>query len=299
MTMIVRSTLFALHVLPCSLSAQPILTHPGPASAVLGSTVHLATTPGSFTFTPGPGQIWNALSVQLSLVGTASFGPAAGPYAADHPTADRMLRLIAPQLGTDEHTFLRTTDEAISIVATRVPSAPRNYADPEDLVQFPMHLGDLFTDTYQYDGPDQVTWTYSGYGTLISTAGIHGDLALMTSNDGQFIVWRTEPLSPLVLSEGNGFLLLDPDDGMSVPFSDGESPSFTFRHDPDHNHLQITAGGTGGQWTLVDALGRVVSTGRSAPQTSTYISLVHLPAGMFVATMTHSRGTTSFRFLHP
>ncbi len=277
--------------------AQPLLQHPGAPTSTVQTNALLAADPGAFAFTTGTAQTWNALSVTLTLSGTATFGPAGGPEAAGYPEADRMLKLTSPLLPTPEHTFLHTSSTALSTVATNVPASPRVYTDTKDVLRFPMEFQDQFTDTYEVNTPEEVTWTYSGYGTLITSAGIYSDLALVTSDDDQFIVWHTDPLYPLVMSQGDGFVLFDLTDVVSVTEVENKLGHQPFSHDRAGDILHIDAKNTTGQWQVTDPSGRIVANGQVTPSSNLGIPLGHLSAGLYVATFNSTSGTASMKFV--
>lgn len=276
-------------------TSQPILQYPGTPTETLQFNAFLAADPGEFSFTPGASQTWNALSVTLTPSGSATLGPATGPEAANYPNADRMLQVTSSLLPVTDHTFLSTSASALSLVATNVPRSPRVYTDPRDLIRFPLEFQDQFTDTYQVNDPEETTMTYSGYGTLITSTGIYGNVALLSDDDGKFMIWNTAPLYPLVMSEGNGFLLFDRTDEVGMPENTlGHQP---FNHDRAGDILRIVTTNTAGQWRITDASGRIVSNGQVAHSSNTGISLGHLPAGLYVASLNSTSGSASMKFV--
>lgn len=282
-------------LLHATLLAQPTIQHPGAPVGTSTFDVHVATDPGAFTLIPGAAQTWNALGVQLVLAGTATLGPATGPHAATYPEADRLLHTTAPLLGVDDHTFLRTTATALSIVAAHVPADPDVYTDHQDLLRFPLAYQDAFTDTYQYAQPNQVTWTYSGYGTLITSVGIYSNLALLTADDGEFILWHTQPLFPLVVSEGNGFLLLDPASNVGVASHPASDPGLF--PNPTAGPMHVVNAHGAGHWRVVDLLGRTALPGGTITTDAFDVPTERLAPGGYVLEMHYAHGPVRKAFV--
>lgn len=107
--------------------------------------------------------------------------------------------------------YLNISASGIEVVADDVPSETNNYTDPKRVLQFPMSLGQSFTDAYvDMDGPSSVTWSYTGHGTAITPMGTYPDLAKVVSTEDDILLWNTTPLYPLVIDNGSTVLVFAP-----------------------------------------------------------------------------------------
>lgn len=242
----------------------------------------------------GAAQVWDLSSITLSPAGTLDFVAAsATPYAASYPAANWAWAQEIIGTGTNI-VYLDISATGIEIVANNVPGATNAYSDPARIVQFPMAYGSSFVDSYLGTSSNGTpTWTYGGYGTLISPLGTFNDVAKTSSTEGEMLLWNTSPLYPLaILNDGTVlFYSLDPDASVGGEAS-GTQP--LVYPNPVGNTLWVEVG-SGTPWRILDLQGRVLDQGRTGAATAT-LDVQRLAAGGYLLELIGTQGTRTARF---
>lgn len=198
---IITPTLALLLVVPCT-HAQVTLEYTDVAQSGVQTNIYQLT--GGAPSTPpsdGVDQTWDLTGATWQPIGTMHFRQAAGtPYAITYPDANWAWEQDITGVGM-EYLYLQIDNSGMYVLADRVPTSPVVYTNSKKVLQFPMAFGNTFSDDYANNGgPDNVTWSYTGHGTLLTTIGNHPDLAKVWSNEGDVLFWNKSPLHPLVIA---------------------------------------------------------------------------------------------------
>jgi hypothetical protein len=241
--------------------AQPVLQ----SSDVGNVSLQLGIVSGvSTSLADGANQTWNVTSTPFTLLGTAVFGPAAGtPHAAEYPTATRAITSTVPGFPV-YYTYWRTSTTALELMGDGIGSGLDDvYTDPQQLLEFPFnYLGD-FTDSYNVvDGNSgDVTWTYSGYGTLITSNGTFNNV-VKVHNDfyDRVVFWNKTPLYPIldIDFEGDGQVMV-PAGGIGMA-ENTDGLVLAAYPNPAANELFLSGREAGDSYQLTDAIGRTIGT---------------------------------------
>lgn len=279
-------TLFTLVPLSLvfSVTAQPTFQYANLPASTAHFITYVVTDPGSAGApSGGANQTWDYGSVQFAEAGGALLGPAAGtPYASSYPAANYVQASWATGSTDMDYSYLVANTTAVEAVAVHVPAAPNVFTDYQRYIQFSTTYGNGFTDTY--DSPaDQgsVTWTYTGYGTLITSLGTFTDQILMQNTDGDIFIWNPDPLFPRLIANSDNPILLMPDlSGIRTT----DAPGLTVRVFPDPAQDHITVEGSDGsaQWTVRDLLGRQLLHGNWAAGSPHAIDIASLAHGQYL-----------------
>ena len=277
----------------CSLPAfaQPTLTFD--ELDLAGSTfdLYIVVDPGTIDLElEGAGADWDFISAQVDLFGAAVFLAAGGtPYAGDFPDADLAMALIY-DINT-AYSYYNVSSTALSLLASGMGSTEeRVYSDASDLLVFPLSLGGQFNDDFTVNGtPNSVVRTCSGYGTVELITGIFDNVVKITSSNGERSWWKTDPVEPLVTVNSDGLILV----WERITIGMDEYPGvrrMTIAPNPAHDFFRLPELRTAATFRVIDALGRVVTTGRvqGAQQA---IDVSSLPPGLYSVMVSESRGT--------
>jgi len=201
--------------LVCTAAAQPTFQYTNLPTSTAYYSTYVVTDPGTVgePDLSGADQVWDFSSITFAQVGSTTLGPSAGsPYAADYPDANYLFASWATGGGDIQYSYLLANATALESIADDVPGTPQVYADHRRVLQFSTTYGNSFTDTYgDLGSQDTVTWTYIGYGTLITSLGTFTDQAVMQNTDGDVFFWNTDPLFPRFIANSDNPVLLVPD----------------------------------------------------------------------------------------
>lgn len=253
-------TLVAFLITICT-QAQVTLTAGLLPTGTFTDRLYMVTSQGqSATPTPGANQTWDLSTATLLDIGTFTHRPAAGtPYAATYAQAELAWHLDMGLLGQN-YTYLDLGTTSLDMLATDVPTDPNVYTDPLRVLQFPLSLGQSFTDSWAgSSGSGSVTWTYAGHGTAITPAGTFSNVVMLVSGTNELGLWRTSPLVPLLLVRDGVMLAVGP--AMGVGVEERTSAHLAVHPVPCSDRLlvQTTAAAP---WRIMDLQGRLAVEGR-------------------------------------
>lgn len=272
-----------------SLSAQHTIQYSdlGPFGVETG--MHMLTSPATLPpLSNGLNQTWNLGSTTLNEIGTQAFATSAGtPYAANYPTANWVWSQTVPGIGTG-YTYLHITPAGIDLLARNVPLSTLEYSDPSQVMKFPLSLGESYSDTYMStNGGSTMTWTYSGYGTAITPLGTFTEVAKVENTEGDVLLWNTSPLYPIMIADGENTLFFIQ---TNVGVNEREASTFRVWPSPSSGMLRLEGAKAGSDWSVMDAQGRTVLSGRitwsdgwvdvSALAPAGYVLLLHEAEGV-------------------
>lgn len=263
------------------LSAQHTIVHNDLSAFGVQTDMHTLVLPATLpSLSDGNNQSWDLSSITLQAVGTLNFTPATGtPYAATYPAANWAWAQDITGLGAN-YTYLDISATAINILARDVPSNPDNYTDPAQVMEFPLPLGGSFTDTYAHNsGSSSYTWTYSGFGTLITPVGTFTNVAKLQNTEGDLLLWNTAPLYPIVIADADNVLVFA-QNNVGVPEQPGSAVR-TFPN-PCQDRLTVADAAAGSTWRIVDAQGRMLAKGNMGPGQVGNVDVHGLAPGSYV-----------------
>lgn len=294
-----RTTLLAFSLASAvNLLAQPVIQ----SSDVGNATLQLGIVFGATNaFADGANVTWNLTSTPFQILGTSTLGPAAGtPYAAQFPTGTRSVRNTVVGLGT-YYDYWRITSSGLEVLGAGIGSGQDNvYTDPEQLLAFPFSYQGSFSDYYEI--PDvnsgDVIWTYSGYGTLVTSAGTFTNVIKVKDQwDERAIFWNRSPLYPILDID------MDGDGEVRVPSSVGMEESMaklTIRcmPNPAADMLLVTGTEAGQRYTVLDGLGRTVVAEQLVSATAPLsVDLSGLPAAAYFLRVTSDQASATVPFM--
>ncbi|MDQ3100690.1 MAG: hypothetical protein M3R08_04840, partial [Bacteroidota bacterium] len=194
--MITRTTLVLLSTITSVIGiCQPVLEQSDLPTNTLSLPMLMVVDAGTSDPTPnGAAVTWDFSSAQLDVIGTVIIGPAdQTPYAVDYPTANWASTNDFFGLGQN-FTYYRSNATGFELIANGVPDNVNAYSDPKQLLQFPFSYQNMFSDTYQHVGEEvqNVTWTYAGYGTVITEIGTFQNVVKTVSSQAEIIFWRED-----------------------------------------------------------------------------------------------------------
>lgn len=287
-------TFFAI-LLTAMLQAQVTLQQSMIASGGIHLDMYMVTAPGSATEpSDGANQTWDLSTITVQPVGTLDFIAASTtPYAANYPTANWVWAQTMTGEATD-YVYLSITSSGIEVVASDVPSATNNYSDPKRILQFPMSLGQSFTDAYvDMDGPSSVTWSYTGHGTAITPMGTYPDLAKVVSTEDDILLWNTTPLYPLVIDNGSTVLVFAPS-GVGIQ-GIGARAAVQVYPNPCTDHL-VVEGAFNTAWRITDLQGRTLRAGTFNGMELQHLQTSDLATGSYILLMSTEGKDRTIRF---
>lgn len=274
------TTPFAFLVLS-SLSAQVNIQYSALSTFGVQADMHQMTAPAALpTLSDGNNQTWDLSGVTLQNVGTLNFNTSAGtPYASIYPSANWVWAQNVTGIGTS-YTYLTISSSGIDMVARNVPFHTLDYSDPTGVIRFPMAYGETFSDPYvSTSGSDTVSWTYSGYGTVLTPLGTYTNVAKLVSNEGDLLLWNTNPLYPILIDDGDNTLFFIQ---TNVGIAEQGNTAMRTYPDPCHDRITVVDVAAGSTWRIVDGQGRQVSTGSINLVADQQIEVGSLAAGRYV-----------------
>ncbi len=242
----------------------------------------------------GIDQTWNLTGATWQPIGTMHFRPAAGtPYAATYPAANWAWEIVLTGIGTT-YMYLQIDNSGMYVVADKVPTDIQLYTNTKKVLQFPMAYGNSFSDDYVDNGsPDNVTWSYTGHGTLQTTLGNYPDLAKVWSDEGDILFWNKAPLYPVVLASSSGVRAFV--DAM-VGISEVNNGRTVLAYPNPCTSQLMVDGLDAAPWRITDMHGRLVHTG-SFPVTGVQtLDVSMLDAGTYLFMSDATTGTRVVRF---
>ena len=278
-----RTPLLSLLLAPLAALAQPVIQYAN--IDLIGNTypVHVVTDPGSSDPNiDGANVTWDFSSATLALnQGTISFvDPAGTPYAASYPTSN--LVQVATTGPNTYYTYFALSPTQLDMLAQDLGSAdPSIYTDPKTPLIFPFAYQDYFIDYYTENGTDySVSRAYMGYGTLILPTGTYTNVVKMASTSGSIDFFGSDPIQQLVTidSDGEAIVVGDATIGLN---EQGTAPVLRAYPNPVTDRVEVTGLRSSGTWTLLDAEGRALRTGRHSAGPLT-IDMAALSAGCYM-----------------
>lgn len=279
-----------------ALTAQPTLLQSNIATGGLALDMYVLSDPGDAEYpADGTDLTWDLSGITLAELGTLSFVPASStPYAASYPAANWAWAQNVTGVGPDV-IYLDISATGIEVLARGVPSNVVSYSDPTRIVEFPMDYGDSFVDSYTGTGVNGTpTWTYSGYGTLITPLGTTANVAKVMNDEGDMMLWNTAPLYPLVIDNGEFILFYGLDPNNSVQEVSAEAAPTVYPN-PAENTLWMDGTVGTGSWSIMDTQGRQLRTGRSTPGVQA-LDVNGLATGSYLLVLRDGAGHRTVRF---
>lgn len=275
--------LFLLFTCTSALFGQPVLQEADLPANSLNLQLVLVTNNGSSDpSTNGADVTWDFTTAQLAAIGSVVLGPSdMTPHAATYPNANLATTFSIwgePQV----HNYFRTTPTAFEMIAEGVPDDAIHYSDPQKLIQFPFNYQDAFSDPYQTDGGSSgnITWSYAGYGTVISDLGTVADVAKLISSDQRIIFWHTDPLYPFIMIQPGSILVLTPS-GVGVDERPGV-PNVQVHPNPFHDMIRINGMLPHDRYAILDPLGREILNGIALNAQQFQVQADHLAPGNYI-----------------
>lgn len=279
-----------------ALTAQPTLLQSNIASGGLAFDMYVLSDPGEAEYpTDGADQTWDLSSVGLTESGTLDFVPASStPFAASYPAANWAWAQTVTGVGPDV-IYLDISATGIEVLARGVPSNVVSYSDPTRIVEFPMDYGDSFMDAYTGTGVNGTpTWTYSGYGTLITPLGTTANVAKVMNDEGDMMLWNNSPLYPLVIDNGEFILFYGLDPTNSVQDVSAAALPAVYPN-PAEGTLWVDGAVGTGSWSITDMQGRQLRIGRSIPGVQA-LEVDGLATGSYLLVLRDGAGHRTVRF---
>ena len=280
-----------------SAAAQPSFQYGNFPTTSLSFTAYTITDPGATQEpTDGANQTWDFSTAQFAQAGTIEIRPAAGtPYAATYPAANWDFITNATGQPSD-HGYMLVSTSGIENVASHVPSAPNAYTDFQRVLAFPLSYGGSYTDSYassENSGTD--TWTYSGYGTLITDLGTFTNQIKMVSSDDDLVIWNASPLFPRVIVDNDGATMLV--EGTSGIHDAAAPAALRAMPNPATNTLQLEGmDGAAFTWSILDAQGRLLLNGGNAAASTSAIDVSALATGSYLLVALDGKARRTVRF---
>ncbi len=235
----------------------------------------------------GAGVTWNFSAVDMSATGIPlSFGPASQtPYAAQYPSAQYAQGIAFGPF--QSYDYLKITGNKLELFVEGVPDEVNVFLNPQTILEFPLSLGNSFTDTYDYgEGPLTMTVTYAGNGTLQTSMGNYTNVVKLVNSDGEIIFWNTNPLYMLAQADDEGFFgLLHSGAGVGISERTAEAQPLLWPN-PTTGSVQVKGVNGLVDWNLVDILGRTVVSGQDAIGDGHAMDVSAAPAGSYQLVLT-------------
>ncbi|MCB0795818.1 MAG: T9SS type A sorting domain-containing protein [Flavobacteriales bacterium] len=284
-------TMLAAH----GLSAQVTLNYWMQAPTGTTVSIHLLTDMGSAVVpSDGINQIWDLSSVTLADLGDMTIQVAAGtPYAANYPNANWAYVQDLTGIGM-EYIYFNINTTVLELVADDVPGGPNPYTDPKHILEFPLQYGNSFSDTYtDNDGTFTVTWTYAGHGTAITPLGTFANVVKMVSDEGDMVLWNTDPLYTLVVADGTSTVVFGPG---TNGVNERKAPSLALAPNPCTDHLLIPGVEAADAWSVLDVRGRALRSGQGVFG-NLQLDVRELTPGSYVVQLLGPNGRRTGRFI--
>ena len=270
---------------------QPMLTYDNVGLPGSVYDLYVMVTPGSSDFDiEGEAADWDFGTASVELAGTAIFANAQNtPYAADYPSANIALQVIT-DAGTT-YDYFEVTSAGINKLASGIGGLNEVvYSDASTLLLFPFGYGNVVVDDYTANGtPSTVTRTCTGWGTLESVSAITDNVIKVTSSNGEMDWYRSDPVEPLFHIGADNVKVMWERITIGIAEQRGLVP-LTLAPNPTNSGFRIPGLETSAGFHVIDALGRLVSTGRSGgPQD--VIDVSALTPGVYRVLVRDERGT--------
>lgn len=246
----------------------------------------------------GNGQTWDLSNATFQQIGTMHFRPAAGtPFANLYANANYVFEQNVTGVGT-QYMYLAIGTGGMEVVATDVPVNTNAYTNAKRVLAFPMAYGNTFSDDYvDNDGPANVSWSYTGEGTLLSSLGNMPGIAKVVSTEGDLVLWNKTPLHPVVLAASSSTPLVFADAATGI-VSMNQGRTVLAYPNPCEEFLHVE-GKPGASWRITDLEGRVLQNGTFMAHGTSVVNVSQLGSGMHVFLCDAAAGTRSIRFVKP
>lgn len=243
----------------------------------------------------GTGQTWDLSNATFQQIGTMHFRPAAGtPFANLYANANHVFEQNVTVVGT-QYMYLAIGPAGMEVVATDVPVNTNTYTNAKRVLAFPMAYGNTFSDDYvDNDGPANVSWSYTGEGTLLSSLGTMPGIAKVVSTEGDLVFWNKTPLYPVVLAASSSTPLVFADAATSIQDINQGRAVLAYPN-PCTNALHVE-GRPGATWRITDIQGRSLQSGNFTTLGTTVIDVSQLASGVHLFLSDADQGTRSVRF---
>jgi hypothetical protein len=300
------SLLSALIVLQAGfLLAQPVLVNtmtPFPVGYTdSGYSAAATIAPGS----GGAGVTWNYSTLTPIVGGVIQIvDPSTTPYFSTFPTATFCAKLM-PVTGGSAYVYERVSSAKWEQLANNyagVGTGDDYTPNPESQIRFPMSYLDSFVDTFQKTtgGPNTVTITYDGYGTLITPFATYTNVVRIKKywgpGDFDYNWYQTSPNIGIIANfdaSGNKYGFFRPPTSEKVSLPNGNVTAATIFPNPAASSFMLLLTGmpdlTHTIFMITDVAGKVV---RQIPVTGeqTSVQCDRMPAGLYFYTV-YNNGT--------
>lgn len=277
------------------LDAQVTLTYGDISPTGVQTNIYLLTS-GAPSAPPSDGinQTWNLTSATWQPIGTMHFRQAAGtPYAANYPAANWAWELNITGLGTT-YMYLQIDNSGMYVVADKVPTDIQLYTNTKKVLQFPMAFGNSFSDDYvDNDGPDNVTWSYTGHGTLQTSLGNFPDLAKVWSDEGDIVFWNKAPLYPVAIAMSSSVRAFT---DATIGISEMNGGRTVLAYPNPCTDLLMIDGIDAAHWRITDMEGRLVRSGSFTFTGVQNLDVTGLSTGSYLFLSDATSGTRVVRF---
>lgn len=289
--------LLASFLILAAITAQPVLLQ---TDLVANTTGNIFLVQGTTnTATDGTNVTWNMGTDNFTPFGSATVtSPSNTPYAGQFPTANWAIAYNVTGLG-NVYALFRATNLLFEQLADGMGSGFEDvYTDARQLLRFPFSYQTDFTDTYQIQGSSAMTetWTYSGYGTLITPNGTFTNVVKISSDVGNTMFWQKTPLLPLIQldSDNDGIVILPGVASVSELSSPYRLVGFP---NPAVSTLQVSGCRAGDRYFVSDASGRQLRDGVITTTEPFEITVEQLAPGMYHLRVEGEQGSAVLPFV--
>lgn len=230
----------------------------------------------------GAGVTWDFSAVALDPTGIPlTFGPASQtPYAAQYPTAQYAQGITYGPFHS--YDYLKISGNKLELFVEGVPDDVNVFINPQTVLEFPLNLGNSFTDIIDYgEGPFQFTTTYAGNGTLLTSMGTYTNVVKLVTSDETTIFWNTNPLYQIAVALDDGYFdLYRGGSGVGIAENATGTPALLW---PNPTTGMVHIEGLSGlvEWNLIDVMGRNVLSGKGFIGDGKSIDVDAAPAGSY------------------
>ncbi len=277
-----------------SMLAQPVLTNTmspfpvGTTDSIFGASATVA--PGS----GGAGVTWNISALSPTYEGQIGVvDVSTSPYYSTFPTSTFCAE-ITPTVGSPMYVYERISSSRWEQLANNYAGTGTGtvYTNPESSLDFPMSYLDSFVDTFQKTtgGPNTVTVTYDGYGTLITPFATYTNVVRIQKywgvGDYDYNWYITSPYLDIIASydaQSSAYTIIGSNIGSTAIKEVNAKENVSVYPNPFTGSTTLKVGVSNfcnASFTMTDAIGRVV---KQMPVTAneTTISRDGLCAGLY------------------
>lgn len=269
--------------------AQPVIVNGNNIPAV-GFSASVSTVQSSSTdiTNTGANHTWDFGTYTFQPVGTMQvIAPSSAPMGSSFLSANYAFSFA----GT--YSFFNvsgTKNECLASTITGAGSGNDYSPNPKTLLKFPFNYNDTDTDTWQKvgDSPNTITFTYDGYGTLITPFGTYTDVVRVHENygvgDDDYRWYILNPLTEVAIYE-HSTTTLYAIGATQVPTNMEEHGKHTVAMsvypNPANSTVTIANISNGSLLVITDITGRVLHTEEANAETVT-MNVDQFGAGVYL-----------------